>query len=68
MKEMLSIFPDTRLYNDPYTVQFGSDDWSAVICRATGRSAALLAGPAQSAIDLRWSAHRSGIDLTSDIN
>jgi len=36
MKEMLSIFPDTRLYNDPYTVKFGSDDWSAVICRATG--------------------------------
>jgi hypothetical protein len=36
MKEMLNIFPDTCLYNDPYTVKFGSDDWSAVICRATG--------------------------------
>jgi len=36
MKEMLRIFPDTHIYNDPYTVRFGSDDWSAVICRATG--------------------------------
>jgi SnoaL-like polyketide cyclase len=36
MREMLSIFPDTRVHNDPYTVQFGSDNWSAVICRATG--------------------------------
>jgi hypothetical protein len=25
-----------EVYNDPYTVNFGSGDWSAVICRATG--------------------------------
>ena len=36
MKQMISIFPDVRVHNDPYPIQFGSGDWITVICRATG--------------------------------
>lgn len=34
--EMCRIFPDVRVNNDPYPVQFGSGDWITVITRATG--------------------------------
>jgi hypothetical protein len=36
MKQMLQIFPDVHVYNDPYPIQFGSGDWITVITRATG--------------------------------
>jgi hypothetical protein len=36
MKEMFRMFPDVRVHNDPYPVQFGSGDWITVITRATG--------------------------------
>jgi hypothetical protein len=36
MQQMLSIFPDIHVYNDPYPIQFGSGDWITVITRATG--------------------------------
>jgi hypothetical protein len=36
MKEMFRMFPDVHVYNDPYPIQFGSDEWTTVICRVTG--------------------------------
>ena len=36
IKEMIRIFPDVHVYNDPYPIQFGSGDWTTVITRATG--------------------------------
>ena len=36
MKEMIRIFPDVHVYNDPYPIQSGSGDWTPVITRATG--------------------------------
>ncbi len=34
--QMIGIFPDVHVVNDPYPVQFGSGDWTTVITRATG--------------------------------
>jgi hypothetical protein len=36
IKEMFRMFPDVHVYNDPYRIQFGSEDWITVICRITG--------------------------------
>jgi hypothetical protein len=36
IEQMIHIFPDVRVDNDPYPIQFGSDDWITVITRATG--------------------------------
>lgn len=36
MNRMFGIFPDVRVHNDPYPVQFGSGEWITVVCRATG--------------------------------
>jgi ketosteroid isomerase-like protein len=36
MQQMLRIFPDMHVYNDPYPIQFGSGDWITVVTRATG--------------------------------
>jgi long-subunit fatty acid transport protein len=36
MDQMLRIFPDIHVRNDPYPVQFGSGDWITVVTRATG--------------------------------
>jgi ketosteroid isomerase-like protein len=36
IQQMLRIFPDVHVYNDPYPIQFGSDDWITVITRTTG--------------------------------
>jgi hypothetical protein len=36
MKRMFSIFPDARVDNDPYPIQFGSGDWITVVTRTTG--------------------------------
>jgi hypothetical protein len=30
MQQMLRIFPDMHVYNDPHPIQFGSGDWIAV--------------------------------------
>jgi len=34
--QMVRIFPDVRVHNDPYPVQFGSGDWITVVTRTTG--------------------------------
>jgi hypothetical protein len=36
MTQFFQIFPDVRVDNDPYPVQFGSGDWITVISRTTG--------------------------------
>jgi len=36
IQQMIRVFPDIRVHNDPYPVQFGSGDWITVIPRATG--------------------------------
>lgn len=33
---MVRAFPDMRVHNDPYPVQFGADDWTTVIGKVTG--------------------------------
>jgi ketosteroid isomerase-like protein len=36
MAQFFNTFPDVRVANDPYPVQFGSGDWITVISRVTG--------------------------------
>jgi hypothetical protein len=36
MAQFFRIFPDVRVDNNPYPVQFGSGDWITVISRTTG--------------------------------
>jgi hypothetical protein len=36
IQQMLRMFPDVRVYNDPYPLQFGSGDWITVVTRTTG--------------------------------
>jgi SnoaL-like polyketide cyclase len=45
MLQMLGIFPDMHVYNDPYPVQFGSADWITVITNATGTFTGEMALP-----------------------
>jgi SnoaL-like polyketide cyclase len=34
--QMIRIFPDVHVNNDPYPIQFGAGDWITVVTRATG--------------------------------
>jgi SnoaL-like polyketide cyclase len=36
VQQMFRIFPDVRVHNDPYPVQFGGGDWITVVTRTTG--------------------------------
>ena len=36
MQQMLRIFPDVHVHNDPYPIQFGTGDWITVVGRVTG--------------------------------
>ena len=36
MKQFVRIFPDVRVLNDPYPIQFGRGDWITVVTRTTG--------------------------------
>jgi hypothetical protein len=36
IQQLLHIFPDIQVVNDPYPIQFGSGDWITVVTRATG--------------------------------
>ena len=36
MQQMLRMFPDLHVCNDPYPIQFGSGDWITVVTNATG--------------------------------
>jgi ketosteroid isomerase-like protein len=45
MQEMLRMFPDLHVYNDPYPIQFGSGDWITVVTNATGTFAGEMTLP-----------------------
>jgi hypothetical protein len=45
LDSMLRAFPDMRVQNDPYPIQFGADDWTTVIGRVTGTFTGELAMP-----------------------
>ncbi len=36
IEQMIRIFPDVHVNNDPYPIQFGAGDWITVVTRATG--------------------------------
>jgi len=36
IQQMIRVFPDIHVHNDPYPIQLGSGDWITVITRATG--------------------------------
>src|SRR6202040_2978659 len=36
IQQMIRVFPDIHVHNDPYPIQLGSGDWLTVITRATG--------------------------------
>ncbi len=36
IQQMIRMFPNIHVHNDPYPIQFGSGDWITVITRATG--------------------------------
>src|ERR1700674_3970475 len=36
IQQMIRMFPDIHVHNDPYPIQFGSGDWITVVTRATG--------------------------------
>ncbi len=38
MQGMFGAFPNVRIKNDPYPIQFGDDDWMTVVTKATGRT------------------------------
>jgi hypothetical protein len=50
IKQMLRIFPDMHVYNDPYPIQFGSGDWITVITRASGTFTGEMIEPGGKAI------------------
>src|ERR1700691_4895695 len=36
IQQMIRVFPDIHVHNNPYPIQLGSGDWITVITRATG--------------------------------
>jgi ketosteroid isomerase-like protein len=36
IQQMIGVFPDIQVHNDPYPTQFGGGDWTTIITRATG--------------------------------
>lgn len=45
MTQMFRTFPDVRVHNDPYPIQFGSGDWITVVTRTTGTFTGEMIGP-----------------------
>ena len=45
MQQLIQIFPDIHVHNDPYRIQFGSGDWITTITRATGTFTGKMALP-----------------------
>ncbi len=62
MEQFFRIFPDVRVHNDPYPIQFGRGDWITVISRTTGtftgemtRPDGTVISPTGKAFDLEFS-------------
>jgi hypothetical protein len=51
IEQMISIFPDVHVDNDPYPLQFGSGDWTTVITRARGTFTGKIPLPDGNAIE-----------------
>jgi predicted ester cyclase len=45
VEEVMRAFPDVRVHNDPYRIQFGQGDWITVIGKMTGTFTGKLVGP-----------------------
>jgi len=45
MQGMMRTFPDVRVHNDPYPIQFGQGEWTTVITRTTGTFTGEMEGP-----------------------
>jgi ketosteroid isomerase-like protein len=45
IQQMLGVFPDVHVYNDPYPLQFGSGEWITVVTRSTGTFTGEMALP-----------------------
>ena len=45
MQQMFAMFPDVRVENDPYAIQFGAGDWITVITNVTGTFTGEMALP-----------------------
>jgi hypothetical protein len=50
VEDVIRAFPDVRVHNDPYPIQFGQGDWVTVISRMTGTFTGELIGPDGNAI------------------
>ena len=51
IQQMLRMFPDVHVDNDPYLIQFGSGEWITVITRTTGTFAGEMVLPDGTVID-----------------
>ena len=45
MQGMMRSFPDVRVSNDPYPIQFGQGDWTTVVSRVAGTFTGEMEGP-----------------------
>ena len=45
MATMFEMFPDVRVHNDPYPVQYSDGDWTTVVTRVTGTFSGSLTLP-----------------------
>jgi len=45
MEQFFRVFPDVRVHNDPYPIQFGAGDWITVITHVTGTFTGEMALP-----------------------
>lgn len=45
IRQMIAMFPDVHVDNDPYPLQFGNGDWTTVITRARGTFTGKIALP-----------------------
>ncbi len=59
-QSMFHAFPDARLHNDPYLIQFGDGDWMTMVCKITGTFSGEMVLP-----DGCKSAWKSGSSATS---
>ena len=50
MEQFFRVFPDVRVHNDPYPIQFGAGDWITVITRVTGTFTGQMALPDGTAV------------------
>jgi SnoaL-like polyketide cyclase len=45
IEDLIRAFPDVRVHNDPYPIQFGQGEWTTAISKMTGTFTGELIGP-----------------------